>query len=212
MVKYVIFDFDGTLADSREVFVPLYNQIARKHNYRPIEPDGLEYLKTLSIRERCRYLKVPLYRIPFLASEFLGLYKAALSQVKLFKGIEELINALHNNGLQIAIISTNSERNISDFLAANGIDKISKIYCSTSLFGKDKLIRGFLKKYNLKPNEVLYVGDEVRDIEACKKAGVKIAWVSWGYDSMETALRANPDFVVLEPAGVLDVVLEKCAG
>src|SRR5215217_6904305 len=101
MIKYVIFDFDGTLADSREVFVPLYNQIARKHNCRLIEPDGLEYLRTLSIKERCRYLKVPLYRIPFLASEFLGLYKDAMLQVKLFEGITELLNALHNNGLEI---------------------------------------------------------------------------------------------------------------
>lgn len=53
---------------------------------------------------------------------------------------------------------------------------------------------------------MLYIGDEVRDIEACKKAGVNIAWVSWGYDTVETAIRAKPDFVVDRAMEVLGVV------
>lgn len=148
MIKYVIFDFDGTLADSREVFISVYNQIATKHNYRQIKPDGLDYLRSLSVKDRCRYLKVPLYCIPFLASEFLSHYKNALAQVRLFDGIADLLTVLHNNGFQVAIISSNAERNISDLLSAHNIHTINKIYCSTSLFGKDKLIKGFLKKYS----------------------------------------------------------------
>ena len=145
MIKYIIFDFDGTLADSREVFISVFNQIAEKHNYRKMEAENLHHLRTLTITERCRYLKVPLYRIPFLATEFLSLYKKALQNVVLFEGIKELLEALNSIGYEMAIISSNAESNISDFLKSNGIGTISKIYCSTSLFGKDKLIKGFLK-------------------------------------------------------------------
>jgi len=81
MIKYVIFDFDGTLADSKEVFISVYNQIAAKKGYRQIESGNLEYLRSLSIPERCKYLKVPIYRIPFMATEFLSLYKTELQQV-----------------------------------------------------------------------------------------------------------------------------------
>jgi phosphoglycolate phosphatase len=205
MFKCIIFDFDGTLADSRDVFVSVYNQLARNHNYREIGADGLDQLRLLSIRDRCRYLKVPLYRIPFLAGEFLSIYKNALGQIRLFEGIDHLLSELNIKGFQVAIISSNTERNITEFLAANNITSIKQVYCSTSLFGKDKLIRRFLKKYSLRPDQVLYVGDEVRDIEACKATGVRIAWVDWGYDSRDTAMLSNPDYLISKPYEILAV-------
>jgi phosphoglycolate phosphatase len=207
MFKCIVFDFDGTLADSREVFVSVYNQIAAKYNYRQIERGGHDHLRTLPILDRCRYLKVPLYRIPFLAGEFMSLYKDVLGQIKLFEGCDELLSSLHAKDFQVAIISSNTERNISEFLTANHITSIDQIYCSTSLFGKDKLIRRFLKQNNLKPEQVLYVGDEVRDIEACKTTGVPVAWVDWGYDSRATALLSKPDYAVSSPGDILRIAL-----
>jgi phosphoglycolate phosphatase len=209
MYKCIIFDFDGTLADSRGIFVSVYNQIAIRHHYRQIDADGLDYLRTLSIRERCKFLKVPLYRIPFLASEFLGMYRNVLDQLRLFEGIGELIALLFEQGFEVAIISSNTERNIRECLAINHIQSIDKIYCSTSLFGKDKLIRRFLKKYGWSSEQVLYVGDEVRDIESCKATGVRIAWVDWGYDSRETAMLSHPDYVISAPKQILAVARDE---
>lgn len=208
MLKYIIFDFDGTLADSKDVFISVYNQIATSNNYRQIDSDNFKYLQTLTISERCRYLKVPVYRIPFLATEFLTNYRRALKKIRLFGGIKELLTALNDQGFDIAIISSNAERNISEILSDNQIDYICKIYCSTKLFGKATLIKGFVRKYALQPEEVLYIGDEVRDILACKKAGVKIVWVGWGYDSFETAAIAKPDYVVSDPSEVLFIAQE----
>ena len=208
MLQYIIFDFDGTLADSKEVFISVYNQIAIKHNYRQIESTNLQYLRTLTIAGRCRYLRVPLYRIPFLASEFLTRYKQTLDQVKIFDGINELMLELDKIGIKMAIISSNAESNITGFLSANGIGHISQIYCSTNLFGKTKLINGFLKKFDLRAEQVLYVGDETRDILACKNAGVKIAWVEWGYDMRETAVAARPDYLVSDPSEILNIARE----
>jgi len=212
MLKYIIFDFDGTLADSKEVFISVYNQIADKHDYRQIEPGNLQYLRTLTITERCRYLKVPMYRIPFLATEFLSRYKQALDRVKLFDGIRELLLGLNALGLETAIISSNAEHNIAGFLSANEIGSVSKIYCSSNLFGKVKLINGFLKKYKLGPEQVIYVGDEVRDIVACKKAGVKIVWVDWGYDGRETAVSEKPDYMVSSPSQILNLAQRAMSG
>ena len=206
MTKYVIFDFDGTLADSKEVFISVYNQIAAKKGYRQIESGNLQYLRSLTIPERCKYLNVPMYRIPFMATEFLSLYKTELQQVKLIDGIKELLAGLNVIGCQTAIISSNTEQNIARFLLLNNVESITKIYCKASLFGKDKLIAKFLKKYDLSPNQVLYVGDETRDIVACQKAGVKIAWVEWGYDTKEAATAARPDYLVASPAEILSIV------
>jgi len=206
MISYVIFDFDGTLADSKDVFISVFNQLATKKGYRQIESENLQFLRGLTIAARCRYLSVPMYQIPFLAAEFLALYKKELPQVKLFNGIRELLAGLHAIGCKTAIISSNDERNIAGFLSSNKVDSVTEIYCKASLFGKDKLIAKFLKKYNLRPNQVLYVGDETRDIIACQRAGVKIAWVEWGYDIRETACAANPDYLVSRPGEILTIV------
>ena len=206
MIRYIIFDFDGTLADSRAVFISVYNQIAQKNNYRQIESENLQYLRTLSVAERCRYLKVPVYKIPFLAGTFLSLYKKSLSDIELFAGIRELLENLKENGYQAAIISSNAESNIADFLNYQGIDSINGIYCSRSLFGKDKLIKRFLKKYDLSPHQVLYVGDELRDIVACKKTGVKVIWVDWGYDIEQTVTAAKPDYIARHPGDILSIL------
>ncbi|MCE6992040.1 HAD-IA family hydrolase [Dyadobacter sp. CY323] len=206
MVKCIIFDFDGTLADSKDVFISVYNQIAAKNKYRAIEPDTLAYLQTLTINERCRYLKVPVYRIPFLAVEFLNLYKNALQHVKLFEGIREMLQSLHREGFETAIISSNVKSNIELFLKANEIGSITRIYCSRSLFGKDKLIKAFLKKYGMTADQILYVGDELRDIVACKKAGVRVAWVEWGYDIRQAVIDADPDYLLSKPADILSIL------
>nr|WP_295921882.1 HAD-IA family hydrolase [uncultured Dyadobacter sp.] len=203
MIRYVIFDFDGTLADSRAVFLSAYNELARKRGYTPIGAGDLQHLRTLTISDRCRHLGVPMYYIPFLAAEFLSLYKKQLHHIKLYEGIRELLDALRSRGIETAIISSNSESNITAFLSLNRIDSIRKIHCSRNLFGKEKLIRQFLKRYDLSAENILYVGDETRDIEACKKAGVKIAWVDWGYDSLQMVAPLEPDYIVSAPGEIL---------
>lgn len=75
------------------------------------------------------------------------------------------------------MISSNSEHNIREFLQANGVEEIDTVYSSSSIFGKDKIIKKFLKTYKLDASETLYVGDEARDIIACKQTGVPVIWV-----------------------------------
>lgn len=78
MVKYIIFDFDGTLVDSKDVFIEAYNQLAEKHNYKQIKNEELEELRKLSIRERCKALNFPMYKIPFLYQNYMLCIKTLL--------------------------------------------------------------------------------------------------------------------------------------
>ncbi|MEH7456754.1 HAD hydrolase-like protein, partial [Bacillus sp. JJ1127] len=81
-----------------------------------------------------------------------------------------------------------------------------EVYCSKNLFGKDKIIKKFLKEKKLTEADMLYVGDEQRDIVACKKAGVNVIWVGWGYDVLETVKEDSPDYMVNTPNEILHVV------
>lgn len=204
--KYIVFDFDGTLVDSRSIIVSLYNELAVKHGYLLMNEDNLQHLRGMSIGERCKHLNVPLYKIPFLASAIIKKYKNSILQLKFNEGLEELLNSLTQNNINYAVLSSNSKKNIEQFFEMKRIVN-TPIYCSRSIFGKHVLLNKFLKEKHLKPSDILYVGDELRDIIACRKMGVKIAWVSWGYDNKQVLENNKPDYVVHNPAEILELAL-----
>lgn len=204
--KYIVFDFDGTLVDSRSVFIALYNELADKHGYTRMTEDNLQYLRGLSIPERCKFLNVPLYRIPFMVTAVIKKYSDAVATLQFNEGIAELLQSLDENNIPFAVLSSNSKKNITQFFTLKGIVN-NDVFCSRSIFGKHVLINKFLNEKNLKPSDILYVGDELRDVIACHKTGVKIAWVSWGYDSEASLKNNKPDYIVHNPAGLLKMIL-----
>jgi len=206
MIKCIIFDFDGTLVDSKDVFVSVFNQLAAKYNFKKMKQADIEHLRKLSIMERCKLLNFPLYKLPFLASELHRQYKNHLKNLVLFDGIKELLDALKNRGFGLAIISSNSVENIKELLQTNHIDYINDIFSANNFFGKDKVIKKFLKVNQLKESEAIYIGDEQRDIVASKKNGVRVIWVGWGYDVIDLAKKEQPDFIVNTPGEILGVL------
>ncbi|RYD02009.1 hypothetical protein N752_26515 [Desulforamulus aquiferis] len=206
LIKYIIFDFDGTLVDSKEVFISVYNQLANKYKFKLLKTEDIEPLRRLSIPERCKYLNFPLYRLPFFALEIYKLYEASDKELIMIEGINNLLSKLAASGYKIAIISSNAEKNIRAFLDKKQITEVSDILCSNNIFGKDKIINKFLSAKGLKPSEAIYVGDELRDIVASKKAKVKIIWVDWGYDIIEMANKEGPDYMANSPEDILKIV------
>jgi phosphoglycolate phosphatase len=206
MLKYIIFDFDGTLVDSKKTVISVFNQLADKYNYRKVQDEEVENLRRLTMLERSKVLNFPLYRLPYIALELYQLYREGIKSVFLFDGIKDLLDALVEQGYQLAIISSNAESTIRQFLQKNQIYAVKEICCSSNLFGKDRIIRNFLKKNRLSSAEVIYVGDEVRDVVACKQNGVKIIWVGWGYDVMEMVQTEEPDHMVVSPMDILRVL------
>jgi phosphoglycolate phosphatase-like HAD superfamily hydrolase len=82
----------------------------------------------------------------------------------------------------------------------------SFIHSELNLFGKSGALDKMLKKYKLHKPDVLYVGDEVRDIEACKKVGVDIVSVTWGFNSREVLEKYQPNKLVGTPEELLQCI------
>ncbi|SFL56099.1 HAD-IA family hydrolase [Pelosinus propionicus] len=205
MIRYVLFDFDGTLVDSQNIVIEGYNQLAEKYHSKKIEQKDIAYLKGLSIIERSKFLDFKLYKFPLLALDIYKLYKHSIKDLRLFDGIKELLEELNSCGFRLAIVSTNSEQNIRECLHHNQIDVIHDVICSNNMFGKNEDIKRFLKTHKLEESEVIYVGDEVRDIIAGKKSGVKVIWVSWGYDQIDNAKKEQPNYIVDKPHEILPI-------
>ncbi|WP_374967454.1 HAD hydrolase-like protein [Lysinibacillus sp. RS5] len=205
-MKYIIFDFDGTLADSTAVLASAWNTIAQKYKFKGIELKEIESLKKLSIAERSKLFDFPMYKLPMILPQFYRLYRQSLNDVHLYDGIKDVLMEIDKRGFEILIISSNSQENILEFLNMNGIHCVSNVLCSNRIFGKDKVIKKFLKDSNITPSEVIYIGDEQRDIVACKKVGVPIIWVGWGYDAIEVVQQEEPEYKVATPQEILNII------
>ncbi len=205
-MKHIIFDFDGTLADSTAVFASAWNTLAQKYKFKGIELKEIDALKKLSISERSKLFDFPMYKLPMILPQFYKLYRQSLNDVHLFDGMKEVLLEIDKRGYKILIISSNSKDNILEFLKMNGIHCVADVLCSNRIFGKDKVMKKFLKEWNVLSSDVLYIGDEQRDIVACKKAGVPIAWVEWGYDAKEVVQNEEPEYKVATPQEILEII------
>lgn len=205
MIKYIIFDFDGTLVDSQEVFVAIYNKIAQTEGYTAMTPTVIAALRDMGVAERAAYLKVPLYKLPFLAAKFFRQYKASVPMLAFNPGMGELLSHLSEKQNLYAVLSSNAKDNIRSFFTINRLT-VPEIYSSSKLFSKDKVLAKFLAAKRLRSCDVLYIGDEERDVIACNKLGIPIAWVSWGYDSAAALQNVKPDYLINTPQELVALI------
>ncbi|MBD2752934.1 HAD-IA family hydrolase [Spirosoma validum] len=189
--KLVIFDFDGTLADSFPYFLSTINILAETYNFPRIEPENVDQLRGMDARQLMKNAQLPAWKVPLIANSFIRLMNRDIDQIQLFKGIPELLKQLSDHGVQLAIVSSNSEENIRRVLGSKNAYLISHYGCGTSLFGKQSKFRKAIAKSGVTPGEVLCVGDEIRDLEAAKEASIAFGAVSWGYTRVD-ALEAYP--------------------
>jgi phosphoglycolate phosphatase len=206
MIKYAIFDFDGTVADSKEHVFHLLSELSDKYGFRKIAREEADSLILMSMKERMKFLKVPLVQVPFMILDLKKKYAAIVPFIQPFLGIKEVLLSLKQQNIQIVIISSNSVNNIKVFLEDNDLDMFETIHSQSNIFGKHRSINALLRSLSIVPQDVIYIGDEHRDIEACQKANIKIISVTWGVDPLSLLQKAHPDFIAYKPDDILKVI------
>jgi phosphoglycolate phosphatase len=205
--KVIIFDFDGTIADTVDALVSIANRLAVEFGYIQITPEQLAFLKNLTSREIIKYSGVSLIKIPFLVKKVKAELKNKIHELKPIPGIQEALIELQGEGYKLGIITSNSKDNVTAFLKINQLDNLFDfIYSGVTIFGKTTIINNVLRQKQLKPQAVIYVGDETRDIEASKKANIQVIAVTWGFNSPEALAKQNPNFLIHQPSELLEVI------
>lgn len=204
--KTIIFDFDGTIADTLGLALEIYNKkIVPRFNARRATKEDLEYVRNQKpSRKLLKEYNISLFQLPFIIRRGRAEIKKEIKEADLQPGIEELLRKLKDYPL--GILSSNSEENIKIFLARHKIlDVFSFFYCSSPLFRKDKIIKRILKEGDLNPENVYYIGDEVRDIVSANKAGIKTIAVTWGFNKKEILEKTKPDYLFEKPLQILEL-------
>jgi len=105
----VIFDLDGTLADSLPWFLRNVNGVADKFSFRRIQDQDIEALRGLGSREILRRLEVPLWKLPGIARHMRRLKAEHLASIALFPGVDTMLRALADGGVRMALVSSDNE-------------------------------------------------------------------------------------------------------
>ena len=191
----VIFDLDGTLADSFPWFLRNVNGVADRFGFRRMADNEVESLRHAGSREIIRRLEVPVWKLPMIARHMRRMKATHLDGIPLFPGAAAMLQGLRDSGLTLALVSSDHEVNARRQLG-EAATLFSHFDCGASLFGKAKKFRRVVKRAGLMPAQAIAIGDEVRDIEAARAAGIACGAVMWGY-AAPNALRAlRPDLVV----------------
>jgi len=203
--KIIIFDFDGTIANTLDAVVDIYNRIAPDFRCKIVKQEDRKKLQAKRPQEFLKDYGVTNFKLPFL---LLRVRKELHGEIKNINPIEGMVQALKDikdAEFNLGIMTSNSKENIATFLELHGLNSVFDfIYSGRNIFGKEKVINKLLKNRKIIKENAVYVGDETRDIEASKKAGIPVVAVSWGFNTSEILAASHPNAVVDSPKQLLE--------
>ena len=191
----LIFDFDGTLADTEQINFLIMNELAEQYNFQKMTFEDMRRLKTLSAKDVLKFFQIPWYKTPYILYQGKRKLAQRINKVQAFAHLPQLLCLLKEN-YRLGIVTTNSKNNITQFLINNQLNFFDFIHCNARLLGKERALQKTVKKQKLNIRSTLYIGDEIRDIVAAHHCDLAVSAVSWGYNSATTLKQQQPNYLV----------------
>lgn len=203
----VLFDFDGTIADTHTPFINIVNRLADEFGYPTATPAEIQELQGLSAQEIIRRSKISVFKIPLVLRRVKRELYKEMRDVGAIAGMETALQTLHEQGYKLGIVTSNWIENVRLFLEVQQLaDCFEWVYASSTLFGKHRRLKRLIQQNQFSPQQVIYVGDEVRDIEAARKSDIAIISVTWGFNTSEILAAYQPDALISEVTQLVPIV------
>lgn len=207
-MRTVIFDFDGTIADTMGTLVGIYNRVAPTYGCKQVDPAEIPELRKQRPQDVMRRFGVRFFNMPWLLRAVRREMKQRIDTVSPQPYVLEAIKELHARGYIIGMLTSNTEQNARHFLQQHGVeDMFSFLVAFKNLFGKDRAFRRLLKERGLSKDDVVYIGDETRDVEAAKRAGIPVIAVAWGFNAKEALEALHPDRLIEHQDALLPTIV-----
>lgn len=208
-LSVVLFDFDGTIADSFESSIAVANQLAQEYNFAPLTKEQIESIRHVPLKDiMINHFKIPWYKVPMIVlrgKELISDQKY-VDKLSPFDGIHDSLKSIANHKLTLGILTSSGEARVQQFINKHNFTCFKTVYADSSLFGKHHCLQRFLDNHGLSAQNVIYVGDEVRDMEAAHAVGMRCIAVGWGFNSIEALAEQKPLAVVKTPAELVDQI------
>jgi phosphoglycolate phosphatase-like HAD superfamily hydrolase len=198
----LIFDFDGTLADSFTLAVDIMHTALDTAKPTPEEAKRLRSMPVLEAAARIGGSRL---------RGIMGLMTvrrhmaARISEVQYFEGMPQVLGQLHTAGHRLFIVTSNNARNAQDFLRSKHDEALFEGVLHCNVFFKPRGIRRLLKHNHLLASDCYYIGNEPLDVRAANKAGVHSVAVTWSGQDRAALEAANAGAVLDHPAALLPI-------
>lgn len=218
-VDAVIFDIDGTLIDSIDIYFAIVEKTLERLNLPPVSRD-----KILAAAESENFnweLILPpevLNRQENIIDEAWGVINEIAPQMfadnlYLIQGADHILQILSSNGLKIGIVTSTQKHYLETKMLPikkAGVDKlIETIITSDDVENRkpapDPLI-ACAEQLEVPPAKCVYVGDTTTDIQAGKAAGMRTVGVLTGFDDYDTLNQEMPDAIIDSIKDLMDVI------
>lgn len=195
----VIFDFDGTLANTLELVFRLYNENAMLFGAQSVSINELDAYRKLGYKKAMKKAGIRWTVLPRLVLFISREMKKHMNEVTPYDGVVEQLQHLQKQGYSIGVLTSNDAGLVQEFFNNHNFPVFDFVVSEKTLFGKEKALRRIIKRHKLLRDQVIYVGDEPRDIVACRKAQIKVIGVSWGFGGKEGLVSTPPDALIDTP-------------
>lgn len=181
MIKFIVWDFDGVICDSKKIAFDVHNGIREKYNQLPKIQDEYDYAKMMNSgydESLSKYLnKEQIDRY------FLEHREKMLERKYEFKVYSKVLRYIQKNQINSAIITATYEKLVKDVLKNNGYESnIFKYILGRETNGnKANKLYDLCNTLNIEKDEIVYIGDTLSDIEFCSKLEIPIICVGYGY-------------------------------
>jgi phosphoglycolate phosphatase len=204
MNSLFLFDFDGVLADSLDLYADAVTRCLERIGT-PIVKCKEDYLTLFdgNFYESMATRGVDLVAFAQAAKEIFPAID--YDTMKPFPGIIPILAALQKDRI-LAVVSSNGSRTIRKMLVRFGFDPyFREIFGFDFLFSKKEKIDYAIKKYGIPREMAFYIGDTGGDILEARAAGIRSVAVTWGWHHRERLLAVHPDFLIDTPEGLLTI-------
>jgi phosphoglycolate phosphatase-like HAD superfamily hydrolase len=149
-IKTIIFDFDGTLADTLKAGMAIVNSLADRFGYKKLSDEEIKEMQGKLPRQILKEVGISLWKLPFIARAVRKQLAAQMPLLKPFVEIPELLQALKDRHIRLGILTTGSLDNTKNFLEANHLSGFFDfVYAESNLFGKGRVLMRMLQKHQL---------------------------------------------------------------
>lgn len=211
-INNIIFDFDGTLGDSKLCSIMATKKAFKEFGLEVPEEEQIEYYMGIPIEESFKKMSNRSFsenEFEQLLAKFRFFYKEyEESYLQIFPGIQEMLEALEQKNIQLFVVSSKHTEVLKRNLNALKISKYFK-----EVVGSDKVahykphpegVNYILKVHQISGEETMMVGDAIFDLQMGKAARVKTCGVTWGSHSEKNLRKEEPDFIIQTPQEILN--------
>lgn len=207
MPSALIFDFDGTIADTLNQARLVLNELAEDYGFQKIATEEVVSLQGMTVDQLIKHLGIKRRWVPILLAKGVKRLRSRIKEIDLCAGMHSAIPELAENFETLGILTSNSVENVELFLNRHGLREHFAFISSTSkLKGKAKHLKAISRTFSIPREEMIYIGDEVRDLRAAQKAQVPVIAVTWGFNNFEALQDESPRALVHSTSELLDAL------